>query len=95
MDVLYFYSQDLAALLRMTTISYYLTGSGIFTLSNFTLTLEAGHEARLWNMEPQAESTHGNHQMVNTEIRLIIFYAAKDGEVLYSQHKQDWEQIVA
>ena len=30
--------------------------------------------------------------MVNTEIRLIIFFAAKDGEVLYSQQKQDWEQ---
>ena len=30
------------------------------------------------------DSTHGNHQMVNTEIRLIIF-AAKDGEALYSQ----------
>ena len=27
--------------------------------------------------------------MVNTEIRLIIFFAAKDGEVLYSQRKQD------
>ena len=29
--------------------------------------------------------------MVNTEIRLIIFFAAKDGEALYGQHKQDWE----
>ena len=29
--------------------------------------------------------------MVNTEIRLIIFFAAKDGEALYSQEKQDWE----
>ena len=29
--------------------------------------------------------------MVNTEIRLIIFFAAKDGETLYSQQKQDWE----
>ena len=29
--------------------------------------------------------------MVNTEIRLIIFFAAKDGEDLYSQQKQDWE----
>jgi len=29
--------------------------------------------------------------MVNTEIRLIIFFAAKDGEALYSQQKQDWE----
>ena len=28
------------------------------------------------------DSTHGHHQMVNTEIRLIIFFAAKDGEVL-------------
>ena len=32
--------------------------------------------------------------MVNTEIRSIIFFAAKDGEVLYSQQKQDWELIV-
>ena len=29
--------------------------------------------------------------MVNTEIRLIIFFAAKDGEALYSQQKRDWE----
>ena len=29
--------------------------------------------------------------MVNTEIRLIIFFAAKDGEALYSQQKQDWK----
>jgi len=28
---------------------------------------------------------HGHHQMVNTEIRLIIFFAAKDGQALYSQ----------
>ena len=33
--------------------------------------------------------------MVNTEIRLIIFLAAKDGEALYSQQKQDWELTVA
>ena len=33
--------------------------------------------------------------MLNTTIRLIIFCAAKDGEVLYSQQKQDWEQTVA
>ena len=33
--------------------------------------------------------------MLDTEIRLIIFFAAKDGEVLYSQQKQDWEQTVA
>ena len=40
-------------------------------------------------------STHGNHQMVNTKIRLIIFFAAKDGKALYSQQKQDWELTVA
>ena len=32
--------------------------------------------------------------MVNTEIRLIIFFAAKDGEALYSQQKQDGELTV-
>ena len=40
-------------------------------------------------------STHGHHQMVNTEIRLIIFFAAKGGEALYSQQKQDQELTVA
>ena len=39
------------------------------------------------------DSTLGPHQMVNTKIRLIIFFAAKDGEALYSQ--QDWELMVA
>ena len=29
--------------------------------------------------------------MVNTKIRLIIFFAVEDGEALYSQKKQDWE----
>ena len=33
--------------------------------------------------------------MVNTEIRLIIFLVAKDGEALYSQQKQDQELTVA
>ena len=32
---------------------------------------------------------------INTEIRLIIFFVAKDGEALYSQQKQDWELTVA
>ena len=41
------------------------------------------------------EITDGKAQMVNTKIRLIIFFAAKDGEALYSQQKQDWELIVA
>ena len=33
--------------------------------------------------------------MLNTKIRLIIFFAAKDGEALYCQQKQDQELIVA
>ena len=33
--------------------------------------------------------------MVNTEIKLIIFFAAEDGEALYSQQKQDQELTVA
>ena len=41
------------------------------------------------------DSTHGHHQMINTEIRLIIFFVAKDGEALYSQQKQDQDLAVA
>ena len=33
--------------------------------------------------------------MVNTEIRLTIFFAAKDAEALYNQQKQDRELTVA
>jgi len=33
--------------------------------------------------------------MVNTEIKLIIFFAAKYGEALYSQQNQDQELAVA
>ena len=28
------------------------------------------------------DSTHGHHKMVNAKIRIIIFFAAKDGEAL-------------
>ena len=33
--------------------------------------------------------------MVNTKIRLIIFFVVKDGDTLYSPQKQDWELTVA
>ena len=39
--------------------------------------------------------TCGHQQMVNTKIRLIIYFSAKDREALYSQQKQDWELTVA
>ena len=41
------------------------------------------------------DSTHGHHQMVKTEIRLTIFFLAKDEEALYSQQKQEQELTVA
>ena len=41
------------------------------------------------------DSTHGHHEMVDTEIILIIFFVANDGEALYSQQKQDQELTVA
>ena len=34
------------------------------------------------------DSTNGRHQMVNMEIRLITFFAAKNGETLYRHQKQ-------
>jgi len=44
---------------------------------------------------PSPNSTHRYHQMFNTEMRLIISFAAQDGEVLYSQQKQDPKLTVA
>ena len=38
--------------------------------------------------------TRTSHQMVNTEIRLITFFAVKHGEALYSQQKQDQQLTV-
>ena len=43
------------------------------------------HKRRLYTCSP----------MVNTKIRLFIFFAAKDGEALYSQQKQDQDLTVA
>ena len=39
--------------------------------------------------------THGHHQMGNTEIKLITFFLAKDGEAAYSQKKHDLDLTVA
>ena len=38
-----------------------------------------GHSKHPLTNNTREDSTHGHHQMVNTEIRLIIFFAAKDG----------------
>ena len=51
----------------------------------YTWTLPDGQPS---SNNTREDSTHGHYQMVNTKIRLIIFFAAKDGEALYSQQKQ-------
>ena len=53
-----------------------------------------GHTKHPLSNNKREDSTYGHHQMVNTEIRVIIFFAAKDGEALNSQQKQDWELTV-
>ena len=64
--------------------------------ANRLLTRErTGHNKHPLPTTQEKTLTHGNHQMVNTEIRLIIFFAAKDGEALYSQQKQDQELTLA
>ena len=44
------------------------------------LTVHSRHSSS----KTRKDSTYGHHQKVNAEIRLIIFFAAEDGEVLYS-----------
>ena len=54
---------------------------------------QTGHSKHSSN-NTRKDSAHGHNQMVSIKIRLIIFFAAKDGEALYSQQKQDWELTV-
>ena len=73
-----------------------VTGKFIFGVQN-----EAGQKSnRIFPREhtchskhplPTTQKKHGHHQVVKTKISLIIFFAVKDGETLYSQQKQDWE----
>ena len=58
----------------------------------FALEMDRYHSV-VFEIAPKYCISH--HQMVNTKIRLIIFFAAKDGEALYSQQKQDLELTVA
>ena len=50
---------------------------------------------RKFGLKVQNNSTNGHHQVINTEIRLIMFFAAEGGEALYSQQKQDLQMILA
>ena len=53
------------------------------------ITLNNNNKKKVFCIKLKGFPTHGYHQMVKTQIRLIIFFAAKDGEALYSQQKQD------
>ena len=52
----------------------------------------SGHSKHPLSNNTRENSTHGHYQKVNSEIRLIIFFAAKDGDTLYSQQKQQQQQ---
>ena len=52
-------------------------------------------EKQLFLHSTRDDSTRGHHHMVNTEIRLIMFFKAEDGKAANSQQKQDWELTVA
>ena len=54
-----------------------------------------GHSKHPLPTTTRDDSTHGHCPMVNTEIRLIVFFTANYGEALYSQQKQEWEWTVA
>ena len=45
--------------------------------------------------ENPKDSTRKLLEIINTKIRWIIIFEAKDGEALYSQQKQDWKLTVA
>ena len=51
-----------------------------------------GH--RTWSSNKD-DSAHGYHKMANTKIRLIVLFAAEDGEALRSQQKHGQELTVA
>ena len=54
-----------------------------------------GHSKTPFLNNTRDDFTHGYHRMVNTEIRLITVFAVKEGEVVYSQQKQELELTVA
>ena len=64
-------------------------------MANRVLLREHTSHSKLTPSNPRNVSILGHHQMVNTKIRLIVLLAAKDGETLYSQQKQDLELSLA
>ena len=68
---------------------------GITRKFGFGMQNEAGQRLKEFCQEnamvianTREDSIYGHSQMVNTKIRLIIFFTAKDGEALYSQQNK-------
>ena len=68
-----------------------MSGSSAFSKSSLNIWKFTVHVL----LKPGLENFEHYFTSINTKIRLIIFFAAKDGEALYSQQKQDWEMTVA
>ena len=54
-----------------------------------------GHSKHCLPKKTKDDCTHGENQMLVSEIRLIIFFIAEDGEALESQRRQVLELTVA
>ena len=96
--------EDLQDLLELTSKKDFLFITGDWNVKlrsqelpgvtgKFGLGVQNGAGQRLTEFAKKTHQsyTHGHHQMVKTEIRLIILFAAKDGEALYTQQNQDHE----
>ena len=62
--------------------------SGLWTKGNRILPWKYIGHSKLSSNNMRDDFTHVHHQMVSTEIRLTVFFAAEDGEALFQQ-KQD------
>ena len=58
-------------------------GLGVQNEAGQRLTECPGHSE--YPFSTRDDFTHGDHQMVNTKIRLITFFVAEDGQAVYSQ----------
>ena len=68
---------------------------GLFFASPFLLLEEWAWSYRLEISSSVSIYYYTFPSLVNTKIRLIVFFAAEDGEALYSQQRKDLELTVA
>ena len=66
-----------------------------YTQLNTEFQKVARRDKKAFFNDTRDDSTHGHRQMVNTEIKLITFFVAEDGEAVCSQQKQAQELTVA